>query len=65
MNEQFLLHANKVASVAKNMRLLSAFDDAKAAHDLKKDYYKAILLELTKINKADSPNVAKAEKMTD
>lgn len=35
-NEQFLLHVNKAASVAKNMGLYSAFDDAEAAHDSKK-----------------------------
>ena len=32
-NEQFLLHVNKVASVAINMGLYSAFDNAEAAHD--------------------------------
>ncbi len=63
-NEQFLLHVNKVASVAKNMGLYSAFDDAKAAHDSKKDDIKAVLMELAKINEADSPNVAEAEKKT-
>ena len=35
-NEQFLMHNNKVASVAKNMGLILAFDDDKRAHDLKK-----------------------------
>ncbi len=63
-NEQFLLNVNKVTSIAKNMGLYSAFEDAEVAHDSKKDDYKAVLLELAKINEADSPNVAKAEKKT-
>ena len=63
-NEQFLLHVNKAASVAKNMGLYSAFDDAEAAHDSKKNDYKAVLLELAEINEADPPNVAEAERKT-
>ncbi len=47
-NKQFLLDVNKAASVAKNMGLYSAFDDAKASHDLKKDDYKQFLLNLLK-----------------
>ena len=35
--EQFLLHVDKEHIVIKDMGLLSAFDDAEAAHDLKKD----------------------------
>ena len=62
MNEQFLLHANKAASVAKNMGLYSAFDDAEVAHDSKKDDHKAVLVKLARINEADSPNVSEAEK---
>ena len=58
------MQVNKAASVTKNMGLYSAFDDDKAAHDSKKDDYKVVLLELGKINEADSPNVAEAEKKT-
>ncbi len=64
MNEQFLLHINKVASVAKNMGLPSAFNDAKVAHDLKKNKYKAVLAELAKIKEADPPNETETEIMT-
>ncbi len=46
------------------MGLYSALDDAEAAHDSKNDDYKAVLLELAEINKADSPNVTDAEKKT-
>ena len=46
------------------MGLYSAFDNAEAAHDSKKDDYKAVLAKLTKINEADSLNDAKAEKKT-
>ena len=52
-NEQFLLHVNKAASVAKNMGPYSAFNDAQVAHDSKKDDYTAVLAELAKINEPD------------
>ena len=50
-NKQFLLHVNKAASVAKNMGLYSAFDDAKAAHDLKKMITRQFFLNSLKSTK--------------
>ena len=62
VNKQFLLHVNKAYSVAKNMGLLSAFDDPQVAHGLKKGNYKAVLAEHAKIKEAVPCNEAEAEK---
>ncbi len=46
------------------MGLYSAFHDAEAAHDSKKDDYKVVLVKLAKIKEADSPNDDEEEKKT-
>ena len=51
-NKQFLLLVNKAASVAKNMGLISAFDNAKKAHDSKN-----VLIRLFYMNSPKLPSM--------